>query len=89
MKVSRKDIISAIEILQSADNIHTVSYFCGNLNNIKMRIRLTRRKYSFHRKPESNEFLITIGKPNSRERDYIKLCKKAKSKPKRYWLKFI
>jgi hypothetical protein len=75
--------------LQSADDIHTVSYFCGNLSDVKLRIRLTRRKYSFNRKPEGNEFLVTIGKPNFREREFLKLCKKAKTNPKRYLLKRI
>ena len=41
-------------------------------------IRVSRRVYKSHRKTDPIELLISFTKPNYKEREFIKLCKKAK-----------
>lgn len=36
-----------------------------------------------------NGFHINIGKPNYEAREYLKECKRAKCKPRKYWFRFL
>lgn len=87
MKVLRTDIISAIEILQANPTARSLTYFCGNLSDIKTRIRLTRPYYKRGRFDiRCFTVVMSIGRPNFAEREFIKLCRKAKTKPCRWWI---
>lgn len=46
------------------------------------RVRVTRRK-------NRTGITVTVDKPNYEERQYIALCKKAKTRPRKFWLKFF
>lgn len=65
----------------------SVTVFDGDLKNIKQRIRLTRRLFKkCHGKSRYGDIVVTIGKPNYREREFIAKCKKAKCTPRRWWI---
>ena len=73
-------IRDAFAVLLKDENLHTVTAFCSPLSNVKERVRITRAK-------KRMGFHLEIGKPNYAEREFLKLCKKAKRNPKRFWLK--
>lgn len=50
----------------------------------KLRVRATGRGKEDKRSP-GREILLTIGRPNYREREFLKLCKKGNTKPKALW----
>lgn len=58
------------------DTKKSVIGFAKPLSNVKMRAKATRAKHHTH-------VMVTIGKPNYAEREYLKLCKKAKTQPKK------
>lgn len=75
-----KDFTDALEVALRGDALKTVTLFCSPLSNSKTRVRVTKKC--------ANELIITFGKPNFKEREYLKLCKKAKTNPRRTWLHF-
>jgi len=82
-----KDIAIGFSVILSSKKYRSVTVFCGNLKDIKRRIRLTRAVY----KRGSGDarygaVIVSIGRPNYREREYIKVCKKAKKSPEKYWI---
>ena len=79
MKYAMRDFHDGIETLLRDDNLKTVTVFCSPLSDVKQRIRVTRRN--------KDEIVITFGKPNYSEREFLALCKKAKCSPRRLWLK--
>lgn len=81
-KIALKDFTDAIETILRDDKLKTVTLFCSPLNDVKLRVRVSRKNKS------DNELLITYGKPNYSEREFLKLCKKAKTNPRRVWLHF-
>lgn len=56
--------------------------FLGDLKNVKQRIRVTKKKTSTKK---STDLVVTISRPNYLEREFLKLCRKAKTKPRRFW----
>lgn len=82
-KFALRDFADGIEIILRNPEIKTVTVFCSPLKIITKRVRITRMFYN------SIELRVTAGKPNFAEREYIKLCKKAKCNPRRLWLKFF
>ena len=90
MKVARSDIIGCLEVLQANNKAQSVTWFCGNLKDVKMRVRMTRIRYKhggFNH--HVYEFKTTIGKPNCREREFLAQCKKAGCSTRRYWINKI
>jgi hypothetical protein len=49
------------------------------------RVRVTKRVYGKNKKFDG-DMVISIGKPNYREREFLRLCKKAKTQPREYWV---
>jgi hypothetical protein len=47
--------------------------------DLKERVRATYKRSSLGKQID---LVVTIGKPNAKEREFLKLCKKAKTKPK-------
>ena len=81
MKYTRQDFATGIDCMMGDGTVRSVTVFCGDLNKeIKQRIRMTRI--------DKNSFRVTYGKPNWGEREWLKLCKKAKCKPRKVLLKF-
>jgi len=81
MKYTRKDFIIGLESILSDPEMRSVSVFCSPLADVKQRIRMTRRG--------KDSLIITMGRPNYREREFLKLCKKAKTKPRKVWFQFF
>lgn len=81
MKYSRQDFVTGLECILTDPTMRTVTVFCGNLADVKERIRMTRRG--------KNELLVTMGKPNYQEREFLKLCKKAKTRPRKVLFRFF
>jgi len=81
MKYPLKDFILSIETLLRDERLKQVVVFCSPLDKVVARVKATRRKNC------PREILITFGKLNYREREFIKLCKKSKIKPSNTWLK--
>jgi len=81
MKYARKDFATAIELLMLDYTIRSVTVFCSPLSDVKQRIRVTRRS--------KNELVVTYGKPNFEEREFLKMCKKAKTQPRKVWIHFF
>lgn len=80
MKYTRKDFITGLESILSDTNMRSVSVFCSPLDDVKQRIRITRRG--------KDSLILTMGRPNYREREFLKHCKKAKTKPRKTWFQF-
>ena len=81
MKYSRKDFVTGLECILGDPCMRSVSVFCGDLSDVKQRIRMTRRG--------EDSLIITMGKPNWSERELLKSCKKAKCKAPKVWFKFF
>lgn len=79
-KFALKDFTSAIELLLRDKELVSVTIFCSPLSKITQRVRATRKL--------NDQILVTFGKPNFQEREFIKSCKKAKTTPRRSWLHF-
>lgn len=75
------DFHDAMEMILRDDSMRVVTLFCKPLSDVTQRIRVTRRT--------KNELVVTYGKPNYAEREFLKLCKKAKTLPRRVMFKFF
>lgn len=73
-------IAQCFEYLSKDKGLHTVVAFCSPLSKVKSRIRVTRAK-------NGNGYHVDINRPNYLERKFLKLCKKAKTNPKRFWFR--
>jgi hypothetical protein len=87
VKYSMKDFHDGIEIMLRDDTLRTVTVFCSPLSNVKQRIRISRQCYSRYNDVRKGTLVVSYGNPNYAEREYLKLCKKAKCNPRRLWLK--
>lgn len=76
----------AVAHILSDKNFKTVTTFLPLNANAKKRIRVTRKRY---RRGTTDEIdlVVTIGRPNYAEREFLKDCKKTKSRPREYWTK--
>ena len=88
-------MIEAFFHLLHEENTKTVVGFFDPLDNPKQRIGLTRKSYGagvrtrgrgLHLEP-AGDIAVTIGRLNYAEREFVKLCKKAKTHPKRFWFR--
>ena len=52
------------------------------------RVKATKKVFGKNRKFEG-EIMLTIGKPNYRERKFLAQCKKCGTQPKQYWVSKI
>jgi hypothetical protein len=66
-----------VEMYLEQKKIHSTVIFCDPLSDSKTRVKITRR--------QEDEFVISFGRPNSKERSFLKDCKLAKTNPKRFW----
>ena len=73
-------INESLKLILANETIHSITGFFSPLSDVKRRVRITRLK-------NGNGLHLDIGRPNYAERRFLKLCKKAKTKPKRFWLK--
>lgn len=73
-----KDITDGFHLILERPDLHTVTVFCSPLGAVKERVRVTRarKRMGYH---------VEIGKPNYAERQFLKLCKKAKTNPRRFY----
>ena len=74
-------VIESLKLILVDEGIHSITGFFPPLSDVKRRVRITRLKNG------RNSFRMDIGRPNYAERRFLKLCKKAKTKPKRFCLK--
>ncbi len=68
-----------MEVLERDREVHSVVSFIPRSNTAKLRVKVTRIG-------NEDDFRVNIGRPNYKEKEYLKLCKKAKSNPKYYWI---
>jgi len=87
MKYSMRDFSGAIEVLLRDETLKSVTVFCSPLSDVKQRIRATRQFFYRYNDIRRGTIILSYGKPNYAEREYLKLCKKAKCLPRRFWLK--
>lgn len=80
MKYAMADFHDGIETILRDPTMKTVSVFCHPLSSVTQRVRVTRRS--------KNELLVTYGKPNYAEREFLNKCKVAKCKPRRMLFSF-
>lgn len=71
-----KDVSDAVGAVMNGRK--TAVVFCGNLSKVTHRVRATHHG-------KSNSVLVTIGRPNYAERKFLKRCKKAGVRPRRFW----
>jgi hypothetical protein len=87
--VTRQDIHLAIDHVILGHKIAVV--FANPLGKVRQRVRVIQKTYGKSRpKPISAsmkqaELIVSIGPPNYAEREFLKLCKKAKTKPRKLW----
>jgi hypothetical protein len=74
--ITRKAIVQACEVLLGDKTLYSVTVFCPASPRKMERVRLCRKSKS------RNEYLMTVGKPNFREREYVKRETKAGRVPK-------
>lgn len=83
-KFTMKDFKDAIEVFMrfrdDEPDAYSVTLFCAPLENVGQRIRVTKKG--------KDSCILTFGRPNYREREFLKLCKKAKAKPRRVWFNY-
>lgn len=53
--------------------------------DLKNRTRAVRKFFGRGDRTKATDIVLTIGPPNYREREFLKLCKKAACRPKRLW----
>lgn len=83
---SRRDVSDAILGLLET-GAKTVTVFCPPLSAPRLRVRAT-RQHAEDRRAGSQSLVVSVGALNYTEREYIKLCKRAGTKPRRLWLKY-
>lgn len=54
--------------------------------DLKNRIRVSAKRFKRSSRHAIQDIVVTIGRPNYLEREFLKLCRKEKTKPKRVWL---
>lgn len=81
-KFALRDFTDGLEIILRNPKLKTVTVFCSPLSNVKQRVKITRKGLA-----SWNELIINFGKPNSREWEFLKQCKKAKCNSTRLWIK--
>jgi hypothetical protein len=77
----------AVAELFRDDNLKSVIAFVPRRNDSKYRIKATRVKYKRGNDAREKEIRISIGRLNYAEREFLKLCKKAKCHPRKFWFK--
>ncbi len=90
-----KHMPTAFSCLFTEPTFKTVTLFLGNLNNTTQRVRITRHEKkiipSGVRAVRPNRFAeelhVTIGEPNYAETEFLKQCKRAKCRPRRFLFK--
>ena len=92
MKYALSDFTLGIEMMMRQPTnekraIKSVTVFCKITDPRTERIRIARR--SFAQGPNSNSFVVTYGKPNYREREYLAMCKLAKCRPRKCWFQYF
>jgi hypothetical protein len=75
-KIPRSAIVSVVEFCMGVSNVHepaksAVKYLAPDL------VVKATRKYRLDRRCKSDTLILTYGKPNYAEREFIKKCKKA------------
>lgn len=84
-----RDVLDAMQEALREDITHKiVVVFCKPIKGTYIKVRVTRKRrqrtMSGNRVREDN-LVVTIGHLNYLEREYHKLCRKAKTKPRRFW----
>jgi hypothetical protein len=79
-KWALKDFVDGIEAALRHPDVKTATVFCEPLSDVKQRVRVTRR--------QKGELVVTFGRPNYAEREFLKLCRRAKCNPRRLWMKW-
>ena len=74
-----EDFARGFADLKDNPEIYSVTVFCDA--ELEHRIKITRLG------KQKGEYRVTTGKPAFVEREFIRLCKKAQTKPKRTWLR--
>ena len=78
-KFALKDFTLAIELLLRNGNAKSVTVFCSPLANVRQRVRVSRGNDC------RNSLVVTYGRLNFREREYLAQCKRAGVKIMRKW----
>lgn len=71
-KVSRTSILNAVEAVLSFPNVRSAVV----VQHPRLTVKLTRR-FKYDGRNSRHDFVLTIGAPNYREREFIKQCQKA------------
>lgn len=78
---------NAIEMLLRDPTKRTVTVFIPPKTTCRDRVRVT-WVHKPRAKAKEQTFVVTFGRPNYAEREWLALCKKAKCNPRRIWFKF-
>jgi len=70
-------IENIIDMMKADKGIKTISKFMARDSVIRVSRSINPRKGKSRAKPQSETFLVTLGKPNYDARQFIKLCIKA------------
>lgn len=84
MKYPINAFSDGIEALLRIPEIKTVTVFIPPKVGCRDRVRITWR-HKPRAKAKEHEFVVTFGRPNYSEREFLALCKKAKCNPRRMW----
>lgn len=78
------EIAAALEFLQRDKELRVVTVFCVPFvpGKKKQTIRVARRGRG------ADSFVVTIGPPNSKAHKFLKLCKRADAKPRKFHFQF-
>lgn len=86
MKLTRRDISDAVIYLIES-GARSVTVFSKPLSAPLGRVRAT-RIHKENKRCRSTSIVVSIGGLNYAERQYVKICKRARTKPRRLWLKY-
>lgn len=80
MKYSISDFTRGIEIILRDEEMKSITVFVRPKNPETLRVRITRNN--------KHELCVTYGKPNYEEREFLRLCRKAKTTPRKLWFHY-
>jgi hypothetical protein len=77
-----QNVSLAVQELLNHENRKSVTVFMPRNNEAKFRVRAARVS-EVDKRVGYEEFRVTIGRPNYEEREFLKLCRKAKTQPRK------
>jgi hypothetical protein len=81
-----KHAVSALRLTMVRDEIKSTTAFLELSPNCGRVVRVTRVRNQGN---NFDKFILSVCEPNYRERDFLRLCRDAKTNPRRLWFRMM